>query len=80
MGNRSLNLPPAVPNHRQGTKSQVGDLVLIRDESPIPRLKWPMAEVTKLIVEKDNNVRAVELKTVFNVLSRSEQRLHKLEV
>ena len=39
-----------------------------------------MGKVTKLFVSKDNKVRAVELKTATNVLSRPIQKLHKLEV
>ena len=39
-----------------------------------------MGKVTKLFVSKDNKVRAVELKTATNLLSRPIQKLHKLEV
>ena len=39
-----------------------------------------MGKVTKLLVSKDNKVRAVELKTATNLLSRPVQKLHKLEV
>ena len=78
--NYIANLPPTVPNHREGKQLQVGDLVLIRDEPPISRLKWPMGKVTKLYVGRDNKVRAVDLKTATSMLSRPIQKLHKLEL
>ena len=72
------NLPP-IGNVKGKMDLEEGSIVLIREEG-MPRLKWPMAKVIKLIPSKDQLFRAAKLKTEKGELTRSIQKLHKLEV
>ena len=38
-----------------------GDVVLIRDDNPLPRQRWRLGRITQLVVGKDGNVRGVKL-------------------
>ena len=58
----------------------VGDIVLIRDELKIPRLRWPLARVVKLHAGGDGKVRSVDVRMTKGVVCRPIQRLHRLEV
>ena len=74
------NLPPIVRNRKRGPQVTVGDLVLLRDDPPRPRLCWPMGRVIKLHYGRDNQVRSVDLQMSKGVLTRPVQRLHRLEI
>ena len=74
------NLPPIVRNRKRGPQVQEGDLVLLRDDPPRPRLCWPMGRVIKLHYGRDSQVRLVDLQMAKSVLTRPVQRLHRLEV
>ena len=52
--------------------------MLIREDN-VPRLKWEMGVIVKLIKSKDGIVRSAEIKTPKNVRSRPIQRLHVLQ-
>ena len=41
----------------------VGDIVLIKDDQPLPRSKWPIAKVEQLIRGKDGNIRGAKLRS-----------------
>ena len=70
---------PSLGNGRSKNDLSVGTVVLIREQG-MPRLKWPMGLITKLLHGKDGLVRAVALKTVNGELLRPVQKIHKLEV
>ena len=41
----------------------IGDIVLIRDDTPLPRHKWPIAKVVELVTGRDGNVKGAKLST-----------------
>ena len=42
----------------------IGDVVLIKDDTHLPRSLWKTGRVVKLITGKDNNIRGAQLDTV----------------
>ena len=79
--NYLTNLPKCVQNNNHIKPSiQVGDLCLIRDEPPRPRLQWPLAKVEKLYQGRDGLTRAVRVKTQMGTYDRCITRLHRLEL
>ena len=56
-----------------------GEVVLIREEN-IPRLRWPLALVLKILPSIDEAPRVVQLKTEKGTLIRPIQKLHSLEL
>lgn len=57
--------------------SQVGDIVLLKDDCP--RNKWPLARVTKTLPSKDGIVRKVEVQTAQDGQRRTYERpIHKM--
>ena len=74
------NLPPIVRSHKAGGTVAVGDIVLVRDEPKVPRLRWPLARVVKLHSGGDGKVRSVDVRMTKGVVCRPIQRLHRLEV
>ncbi|XP_011705757.1 PREDICTED: uncharacterized protein LOC105460953 [Wasmannia auropunctata] len=60
-------------------KIQVGDIVLIEDESK-KRVEWPLARVKDIIIGKGNEVRVVRLITTSGELIRPIQRIYPLEL
>ena len=78
--NYIANLPPVVRNFKEGgSPIELGDIVLLRDEDT-KRQKWPLGRVVFLHPGRDGRVRNVEVKMENNTLTRSIQRLHRLEV
>ena len=75
-----VNLPQVVRNHHEGATLQLGDLVLLREDPPTPRLKWPLAIVTKLHPGRDGKVRAVDIRTSKGRYTRPVQKLHRMEL
>ena len=78
-----LNLREHDQVHRKRTKTRtipkVGDIVLLGDQ--MPRSRWKLAKIIKLISGKDGVIRAVDIKTSNgNVLQRAIQHLYPLEV
>ena len=71
------NLPP-FRGRASETEIEVGTVVLIEDEGP--RLGWPLGVIKAVYPGKDGLVRKVDLKTARGTLSRSVQRLRKLEI
>ncbi|XP_066916217.1 uncharacterized protein [Clytia hemisphaerica] len=45
-------------------KLVVGDIVLVKDDTHLPRSRWPIAKVEKLVSGKDGNIRGAKLSTV----------------
>jgi len=41
----------------------VGDVVIIRDDLPLPRHRWRLGKITELVTGRDNKVRGVKLQT-----------------
>ena len=70
---------PTVKGTSNKSGIQVGEIVLIHVEGS-PRLQWPLGLVQKLLPGIDGLTRAVELKTKKGTLTRSIQRLHRLEI
>ena len=65
--------------HRPRRNAQVGDLVLVVDQD-LPRGKWHLARIVRVIQGKDGLVRTVEVKTVSSSsLLRPIQKLCLLE-
>ena len=58
---------------------QEGSLVLVQDVR-LPRMKWPLGVVTRLLLGRDGVIRTVEVRTCNGALVRSVPRLHDLEI
>ena len=64
---------------QQNLSIKVGTVVLIREEGK-SRLQWPLGVVTRVFEGRDGLIRAVELKAIKGLLTRTIQKLHKLEM
>ena len=64
--------------HRPRRNAQIGDLVLLVDES-LPRGKWPLGRIVSTRAGRDGLVRTVEVKTQTSTLQRPIQKLCLLE-
>ena len=73
------NLPLAVRKFRPQGKLQEGAVVLIQEEN-VPRQRWDLGVVTKLLPGRDGIARSAELRTVRGQKTRAIQRLHDLEI
>lgn len=62
----------------------VGDIVIIRDDIPLPRHRWRMGKITELITGRDQKVRGVKLLTSTDSqvteASRPLQKIIPLEI
>jgi len=62
----------------------VGEIVIIRDDEPLPRHRWKMGRVAELIIGKDGNTRGARLNTMSTKLRttcyRPLQKLIPLEI
>ena len=60
----------------------VGDIVLIRDDEPLPRHRWKMGRVSELIIGIDRKMRGARLETTSKKLRcyRPAQKLIPLEI
>ena len=77
------NLPHLVSKHFTFKDIQIGDLVLINDNDHAivkNRLMWPLGRVTQVFPGRDNLIRKVELQTQSGLITRTIQRLHKIEL
>jgi len=81
-----LNLRETLPLSHKGPRSQVlrqpqiGEIVLVRDES-IPRRAWKLAKVKEFILSRDNQVRSVKVQLPNkNILDRPINHLYPLEI
>jgi len=64
---------------------KVGDVVVVKDDSPLPRSKWPLGRVDKLIHGKDGFIRGATITVITrngltSVITRHVQKLIQLEV
>ena len=64
---------------------RIGDVLLIKDDVPTPRLQWKLGKVVKVISGRDGNIRGAQLKTVFKsgqqtLIYRPVQKLIHLEI
>ncbi|XP_066930927.1 uncharacterized protein [Clytia hemisphaerica] len=50
--------------NRINVKLVVGDIVLVKDDTHLPRSRWPIAKVEELVSGKDGNIRGAKLSTV----------------
>ena len=69
-----------IPKFKTQGGVETGDLVLLRDEGLVPRLKWPMGRIVEVFKGKDGIVRSVKLKTSRGTIVRPIQRLYNLEI
>jgi len=53
-------------NKADTRKLVVGDIVLIRDDEPLPRNRWKIGKILELVKGKDGNVRGAKLMTISN--------------
>jgi len=60
--------------HRPTRNMSVGDLVLVRDTSPLPT-EWPLARVTAVHPGKDGLVRVATIKTNTGIYTRPVTKL-----
>ena len=73
-------------SHSRNYKApEVGDIVLIRDDKPLPRQKWRLCKIEKVIRGRDNFVRGVKLIVASkdgsrNVCHRPLQKIIPLEI
>ena len=63
---------------RETRPLQTDDLVLIVEDDE-PRGHWPLARVVRTLQGADDRIRAAEVKTARNVLTRPTARLCLLE-
>ena len=77
--NEYIRYLPPLRLKKPNDELKEGSMVLIRDEGK-PRLQWPLAIVTKLYSGRDGLIRAVDLRTAKGKISRTIQKLHKLEM
>ena len=70
---------PSLGNGRGRVDLILNSIVLIKEEGK-PRMTWPLGKVIELFEGKDGFIRAVRLKTAKGELTRSVQRLYKLEL
>lgn len=66
------------PSGKGGQQIQVGDVVLIHNESP--RINWKMAVVKSLVTGNDGLVRSAIVKTKNGVTNRPVTKLYPLEL
>ena len=71
-------------NSKKSQPPVIGDVVLIRDDTPLPRQRWRLGKITEHIVGRDNAIRGVKL-TVSSesgnqVCYRPIQKIIPLEV
>ena len=71
-------------NTKQIRKPEFGEIVTIHHDK-LPRQQWKLGKITRLLPGKDNEIRAVELRTNDKsgksiVLRRSIKHLYPLEV
>ena len=50
--------------HGKGADITVGDVVLIKDDEPVPRCKWRLGKISQLVVGRDGQVRGAKLKAI----------------
>ena len=50
--------------HGKGADITVGDVVLIKDDEPVPRCKWRLGKISQLVVGRDTQVRGAKLKAI----------------
>ena len=76
-----VNLPHVVPKHFKRGELNLGDLVII-NESHLSknRLLWPLGRIVKLHPSRDDLIRSVDIQTEGKILTRTVQRLHKMEL
>jgi len=55
------------------TEKEVGDLVLLADES-FPRGKWPLGRIVEVMPSRDGLVRTVRVKTSCTVATRAKRQ------
>lgn len=73
------NLPPTIRKFRPQGKLCEGAVVLIEEDN-MPRQKWDLGVVTRLLPGRDGIARSAEVRTVRGQKTRAVQRLHDLEV
>ena len=71
--------------NRPTSNISVGDVVLIKDDTPVPRSKWRMGRVEGLQIGKDERTRGAKLKVVSPTyqkltIYRPLQKLIALEI
>ena len=42
----------------------MGDVVLIKDDEPVPRCKWTLGKVLQLVIGRDGQVRGAKLEAI----------------
>lgn len=67
-----------VSNKRFESTVKVGDVVLVHNEGP--RMEWKLADIDKLIISPDGEVRATEIRTAVGKTNRLISKLYPLEV
>ena len=72
------NLPPWRGGESKCSLRE-GSLVLVQDVR-LPRMRWPLGVVTRLLPGRDGVIRTVEVRTCNGTLVRSVPRLHDLEI
>ena len=73
------NFPPTIRKFRPQGELREGAVVLIEEEN-MPRQRWDLGVVTKLLPGRDGIARSVEVRTVRGSKTRAVQRIHDLEV
>ena len=71
--------------HSKENSLRIGDVVLIKDDTHVPRSQWRLGKVEKLIVGKDNRVRGAKLTVISKggertTCSRPVQKLIPFEI
>ena len=71
--------------HSKNNVLNVGDIVLIKGEENVPRTKWRIGKINKLVIGKDAQVTGAELVVIFKteektICQRPIQKLIPFEI
>ena len=72
------SLPCLVPHFKERGCPKVGSIVLIHEDNT-KRLDWVLGRIVELLPGSDGRIRCVKLVTAKGHVTRTVQRLHKLE-
>jgi hypothetical protein len=72
------SLPKVVPQFFEKGKLKVGSLVLIQEDN-VSRIQWPLGRIIKTMLDHDDKIRTVVIKTSKGEVVRPVQRLYCLE-
>ena len=76
---RSLRKQHLQKGQKQSSHPKIGEVVIVLDRN-LPRNRWKLGVVTRLMTERDNVTRGAIVKTGKGTIQRAIQQLYPLEL